>query len=418
MSRIVVKSDQRCCSGAGSARAGCGYDAQRRIRRSCSCHWIAALIVGCATLLAACGGGGSSPAPAPVASGALVVTDCTIAAGASTCQATINWSSTAAAPRVLLAGATVSTLIAGATVAAVGVERQTVGLFDGAQLLDEKSVVGTCTAASVWDGSRCLAFATRTIERASTPFVEGGLAITLEVVVYRPLGNGPFPLAIFHHGSTGNGDDPSLFRLTYTNESIARFFAERGWMVAFPQRRGRGASDGLYDEGFTPDRARYSCLQAPAAAGIERALADTDAALEWLRTRAEVDAARVLSAGFSRGGLLAAVHAARRPTAFRGVVNFVGGWLGEGCTDAVAVNRGSFVAAAAFPGAMAWLYGENDPFYSVAHTGANYDAFRAAGGQGTLSVYRRAAGLSGHLIINDPALWSSELDAYVRGLAN
>ena len=244
------------------------------------------------------------------------------------------------------------------------------------------------------------------------------MAVTLEVVLYRPLGNGPFPLAIFHHGSTGNGDDPSQFRLTYTNEAIARFLAERGWMVAFPQRRGRGASDGLYDEGFTPDRARYSCLQAPASAGLERAINDADAALDWLRARADVDAARVLSAGFSRGGLLAAVHAARRPTAFRGVVNFVGGWLGEGCADAVAVNRGSFVAAAAFPGATSWLYGESDPFYGVAHSRANFDAFRAAGGQGTFSVYRRAAGLSGHLIINDPALWSGELDAFLRNLSS
>lgn len=371
-----------------------------------------------AMLLGACGGGGSGAAPAPVASGALVVADCTMAAGASSCQATINWSSTAATPRVLVAGATVSTVAAGTASVAVGADRQTVALFDGANRLDEKSVGGSCAPASAWDGSRCVAYAVRSSERATTPFVEDGVAVTLEVVLYRPQGNGPFPLAIFHHGSTGNGDDPSQFPLTYTNEVIARFLAERGWMVAFPQRRGRGASGGVYDEGFTPDRTRYSCLQGPATAGLERAVSDADAALDWLRLRPEVDAARVLSAGFSRGGLLAAVHAARRPGTFRGVVNFVGGWLGEGCSDAVAVNRGAFVAAAAFPGATAWLYGENDPFYGIAHSRANHDAFRAAGGQGAFSVYRRAAGLSGHLIINDPSLWSSELDTYLHSLFN
>lgn len=371
-----------------------------------------------AALLGACGGGGSGVAPAPATSGTLVVADCTIAAGASSCQATINWTSTAAAPRVLLAGATVSTVAAGTASLAVGTERQPVALFDGATRLDEKSIGGSCASASAWDGSRCIAFAIRSTERAPTPFVEGGVAVTLEVVMYRPPGNGPFPLAIFHHGSTGNGDDPSQFRLTYTNEVIARFFAERGWMVAFPQRRGRGTSGGLYDEGFTPDRARYSCLQVPAMDGLERAISDADAVFDWLRMRPDVDATRLLSAGFSRGGLLAAVHAARRPSAFRGVVNFVGGWLGEGCADSVAVNRGSFIAAAAFPAATAWLYGENDPFYSVAHSTSNFDAFRAAGGQGTFSIYRRAAGLSGHLIINDPALWGTELDSYLRSLAN
>lgn len=221
---------------------------------------------------------------------------------------------------------------------------------------------------------------------------------------------------MFNHGSTGNGDDPSQFRLTYTNEAIARFFAERGWMVAFPQRRGRGQSDGLYDEGFTPDRSRYSCLQAPALAGLERALQDVDAAVELLRRRPDVDAARMLAAGVSRGGILVAAHAARRPGVFRGVVNFVGGWLGEGCADAVVVNRNTFAAAGAFAGPTIWLYGENDPFYGVAHSRANFDAFVAAGGRASFQLYSRAPGLSGHFIINDPVLWTTDLDAFVNAI--
>jgi dienelactone hydrolase len=221
---------------------------------------------------------------------------------------------------------------------------------------------------------------------------------------------------IFNHGSTGNGDDPSQFRITYTNEPIARFFTTRGWMIAFPQRRGRGQSDGVYDEGFTPDRTRYSCLQAPALAGVERALQDVDAAVDLVRARPDVDRARLLAAGVSRGGILAAAHAARRPGVYRGVVNFVGGWLGEGCADAVAVNRPLFAAAGTFAGRTIWLYGENDPFYSVAHSRANFDAFVAAGGSAGFHVYTRAPGLNGHFIINDPGLWTPDLDAYVNAI--
>ena len=84
----------------------------------------------------------------------------------------------------------------------------------------------------------------RTVERAPTPFVESGRAVTLEVVIYKPQGPGPHPAVIFNHGSTGDGNDPSQFRITYTNEAIARFFADRGWLVAFAQRRGRGAGRG------------------------------------------------------------------------------------------------------------------------------------------------------------------------------
>jgi dienelactone hydrolase len=370
-----------------------------------------------ATLTAGCGGGEGStaamPSPGPT-SGALTVADCTIAAGASSCVGSIAWSSNAVAPRVLLAGATLATTASGSATPTIGPERLVLTLLDGSTRLDEKSVGGSCASASAWDGTRCAAFATRSTVRAPTPFTEAGLALTLEVVIFAPPGTGPFPLVVFHHGSTGNGDDPAQFRLTYTHEAVARYFAERGWMVAFPQRRGRGASDGRYDEGFTPDRSRYSCLQAPALAGLERAVGDADAAVDFLRTRPEVDAGRILAAGFSRGGLLAAVHAARRPLLFRGVVNFVGGWLGEGCVDAVAVHRAAFAEAAGSPATMTWLYGEGDPFYSVAHSQANFDAFLAGGGKGTFSVFRRAPGLSGHLIINEPQLWGAQVDALLR----
>jgi len=369
-----------------------------------------------ALAVAACGGGSDSNSTVPsVPSGSLNVSACVIAAGASSCQATISWSaSNAAAPRLLVGTATLSTVATGSLPITLTTTASTITLVDGGVKLAEQSVGGSCALASAWNGTTCLAFATRSIVRAPTPFIEAGQSVTLEVVLYTPLGAGPHPAVMFSHGSTGDGSDPSLFRLTYTSETIARFFADRGWLVAFPQRRGRGASDGLYDEGFTPNRSGYSCLQGPALAGVERALQDMDAAVDFLRSRSDIDSARLLSAGFSRGGLLAIRQAARRPGVFRGAVNFVGGWIGEGCTDAVAVNRSTFAASGTFPNTTLWLYGENDPFYSVAHSRANFEAFVSSTGQGSFHVYTRAPSLSGHLIINEPALWASELDGYLK----
>jgi dienelactone hydrolase len=259
-------------------------------------------------------------------------------------------------------------------------------------------------------------FATRTTLRAPTPFVEAGQAVTLEVVLFTPPAPGPHPLVLFHHGSTGNGDDPSLFAATFVNEPVARFFAQRGWVVAFPQRRGRGASGGLYDEGFEPDRSRYSCRQGPAFAGLERALADADAALDFVRTLPGVDASRIVVAGHSRGGLLAVVQAGRRVDAVGGALNFVGGWLGEGCADATLVNRESFVRGAPARGSSLWLYARADPFYSIAHSQANFEAFVAAGGRGSFHVDDRAPGLNGHLHLNDAATWGPRVDAWLAAL--
>ena len=156
------------------------------------------------------------------------------------------------------------------------------------------------------------------VDRVPTQFVENGKAISLEVIIAAPTGTGPFPAVMFNHGSTGSGTDPSLFGRTWASDSVAQFFNQRGWLVAFPQRRGRGKSDGLYDEGFEPDRSKYACSPPLSLAGLERALQDLDAVVVYLKGRADVDSTRMLIGGHSRGGILSIVYAGTRPVHFDG----------------------------------------------------------------------------------------------------
>lgn len=348
--------------------------------------------------------------------GVLTLVGCEIAAADSRCSASVSWvTSDARSPRLEVGGETLSTSSQGA----LGLELEPgtveVTLFDGATALDSGRVGAACASAAGWDGAACSPFATRVELRAPTPFTEGGEPVTLEVVLFRPPAAGPFPAVVVHHGSTGDGDDPTLFGITWVNETVARFFVERGWLVAFPQRRGRGASDGLYDEGFTLDRSRYACTRDLALAGFERALDDAAVAVEFVADLADVDETKVLVAGVSRGGVLAVAQSGRELDVFSGALNFVGGWLGEGCVDAVPVNREAFSAPPVFSGPTLWIYAEDDPFYSIAHSRANFDAFEAAGGHGTFEVYRRAPGLNGHFIANDSTLWRAAVDAFLTG---
>lgn len=273
-----------------------------------------------------------------------------------------------------------------------------------------------CDSTSVEENGACRTFAERLDERAPTPFTEGGQPVTLEVVLFKPLTAGPYPLIVFHHGSTGRGNDPSRFTLTFTSKAIAQFYVERGWLVAFPQRRGRGQSDGLYDEGFLPDRSAYSCEQNTSLAGAERALADLDVLTDWLRARADVDPTRMVVAGVSRGGALALVHASRRPDVFLGAINYVGGWIGEGCGDHLAINRALFNEAAGNPGPTLWLYGANDSFYSLAYSRANYDSFSANGGMGQFFEFNLGAGQDGHGLIFFPEFWRLDVDNFLGQL--
>lgn len=283
----------------------------------------------------------------------------------------------------------------------------------GGQTAIPEPVGDDCGLTGVLEDGVCRTFAVRVDERISTPFTEGGQPVGLEVVLLKPGHDGRFPAIVFHHGSTGNGSDPSRFGLTFTSKAIARYFVERGWMVAFPQRRGRGQSDGLYDEGFKPDRSSYSCRQDIALAGAARALDDLDVITDWIRLRADVDTTRMLIGGASRGGILSVAHVARRPDVYLGAVNFVGGWVSEGCGDYRAINRALFVDGARFPGPSLWLYGENDSFYSLAYSRTNFESFSMAGGLGQMVELARAPGLNGHFIINDLESWSPPMDTYL-----
>jgi dienelactone hydrolase len=254
----------------------------------------------------------------------------------------------------------------------------------------------------------------RTIERVATGAFEHGEQITLEMVTFKPAGPGPFPTLVFNHGSTGIGNDPSLFTSTVTSPALAKHFTDRGWMVVFPQRRGRGKSNGLYDEGFEPDRSQYSDDPRYALPGFEHALLDVACVVDHLLARPDVDHGNLLIGGHSRGGFLALAFAGIRPDLFGGVLNFVGGWVDEHGPASEMINPVIARRGARFPGPTVWLYAENDPFYSVAHSRKNFHAFEVAGGQGQFHVLETSPGQDGHHILSLTSLWGPVVDGLLE----
>jgi pimeloyl-ACP methyl ester carboxylesterase len=246
---------------------------------------------------------------------------------------------------------------------------------------------------------------------------EDGKPVRLEAVVYRPKGVGEFPLLVFNHGATLNGRDPKRFRETWSSFLVASAFVERGWMVAFPQRRGRGRSDGLYDEGFAEDRMQgYSCDPGRSLKGVERAMGDIEAAIAALRSRPEVSKGAILIGGQSRGGLLSIAYAAKHPDQVLGVINFVGGWLAETCGTAAAVNSALFQRGASYPRPTLWLYGKGDATFSIQHSRANFEAFRQAGGKGRFYDLPVPNSIPGHLLFLWPERWLPLALPYLQDL--
>lgn len=254
----------------------------------------------------------------------------------------------------------------------------------------------------------------RSVERVPTPWTHEGAPVTLEMVVYRPPGPGPFPTIIVNHGSTGEGNRPEWFVHTWAGTDVGKYFVRQGWQAVFPQRRGRGKSGGLYDEGFESDRSRYACRPELSLPGLDRAMEDLDAVMAHLHGRPDVDTSRMLISGVSRGGILSVAYAGRRPDAFRGVINFVGGWLGDRCPGSAEVNPTGFKRGAGFGKPMLWLYGDGDPFYSLRHSRGNHEAFAAAGGKARFVAFEKIPLGNGHSVHLNPVLWEPEVDAYLK----
>ena len=109
-------------------------------------------------------------------------------------------------------------------------------------------------------------------------------------------------------------------------------------------------------------------------------------------------------------------YAGSHPEQVEGVINFVGGWVGDGCPAAKAINETLFERGGRFHRPTLWLYGHDDPFYPVQHSRQNFTAFKKAGGQGAFLDFSVPGG-DGHRVIAHPTLWAAPVGDYLKSLA-
>ena len=90
--------------------------------------------------------------------------------------------------------------------------------------------------------------------------------------------------------------------------------------------------------------------------------------------------------------------------------------MGDRCPNAVTINSGTFRRGGRFPRATLWLYGDQDPYYSLSHSKDNFTAFVAAGGKGQFLSYWVPGQNSGHALIAYPRLWTDDLTRYLMSI--
>jgi dienelactone hydrolase len=252
-------------------------------------------------------------------------------------------------------------------------------------------------------------------ETISIPMTEQGLLwdkqIQLEATLYKPAGDGPFPLVIFNHGSTGPGIIANT--LTINPWGFGAYLNKHNIALLIPMRRGRGASQGSYKES-------YNCSVNSVESGINYASQSLDATMLYLQQQTWLDQENIVISGHSRGGLLSVVYAAKHPQRFKGVVNFSGGWMGGQCqiNTPLASNQGLFSKAAKNnPLPHLFMYGRSDPYYSDSEIESYAQAFEDAGGQVDFQFYSLGSSANGHALFYEYSdFWIEGFKQYMQQL--
>jgi dienelactone hydrolase len=199
-------------------------------------------------------------------------------------------------------------------------------------------------------------------------------------VLFRPPGDGPFPLAVIAHATTQN-----VLRRAQMPQpeyrALAAWLVGRGFAVLVPERLGHGATGGKYleDQGGC-DEADY------AKAG--RATADEiAAAAELVRKQSFIRPDGMVVVGHSAGAWGALALASEDPKDIAAIIAFAPGRGGHAndFPNQVCAPHTLMSAASQFGKAarvkVTWLVAANDSYFSPALSRQLADAFRNAGGQ-------------------------------------
>ena len=234
----------------------------------------------------------------------------------------------------------------------------------------------------------------------------------ITLTLFRPSGDGPFPLLILNHGRAVAEKRANQGRQRY--EPISRYFVSKGFAVIVPTRMGYHETYGDFDpEASGPCNAVRP--QAAAQASSDQVLAT----LEFAKTLPWVDTSRWVVAGQSAGGNATVAIVGRNPPGLVAAINFAGGANGNPDTrpgnpcgaPAIASMWKGFAASSKLP--MLWLYWQNDRFWGPDLPVQWAQAWRDGGGE--LEFHQLpAAGTDGHAGSSiDMDHWVPLVEAYL-----
>lgn len=237
---------------------------------------------------------------------------------------------------------------------------------------------------------------------------------SLAVTVVRPRGRGPYGVVVLNHGAGASAEARREESPAYFMDAAAAF-AERGYAVVMPLRRGFGETGGEFAE--NPG----SCSHPDFEHGEREAAADVLAAYRFAQKLPYVDARRMVLAGQSAGGVVSLYAATQSPPGLQAVLAFAAGRGADPCHPGVPCAPAGVGAIFEEMGKSVKVpvllyYAENDLSFGPATSRAWYASFEAGGGQAEF-ILQPAFEANGHFLFSDPAgvrLWLPRVEDFLQ----
>ncbi|MDE2397533.1 MAG: dipeptidyl aminopeptidase [Burkholderiales bacterium] len=266
---------------------------------------------------------------------------------------------------------------------------------------------------------------TPTVEHVKLPGAgRFGSDLEMAVQVFKPEGNGPFPVVLFSHGRAPDAADRAKLAHPVSANQV-RYWLEHGIALVAPIRPGYGITGGPDAELTSThfDTSGHCSGHPDFHITANAAVKTVVATLAWLRDQPWADKHHVLLVGQSVGGLTTVAAAAQPLPGVIASINFAGGTggnpklsPGRSCEpEQLGAIYAEYGKTTTRPNL--WIYAENDQYWGPDAPVAWHEGF-AAGGSASRFVHAPpVADGDGHgLSRHAAALWAPYLDDFLASI--
>ncbi len=253
-----------------------------------------------------------------------------------------------------------------------------------------------------------------------------GRALEMRAELFKPTGEGPFPVMVYAHGRSGTQQERSALREVVPRQYLD-FWLAKGFAVVGVARPGYGLTGGADREmpGHSWDNSTGRCSGNFSPERVaETASAAVQATIDWVKQQSWTKPGAIVVTGNSVGGMTAIAVGAKSIEGVVAIINFAGG---TGGNPSIAPARscmperltdmyGKFGSSSHTPNL--WLYAENDLFWGAEMPKSWHAAYVASGAQkSTFFTTAATPSPDGHdLIFVGRSLWEPKVDQFLRTL--